>query len=106
MPGWNPSKLGESVLIIAIAFILGNLVDQIFSRIFKKHHKWLIVRIIAQILVIIGVVAFFETVDMKLIPKNITSNIFFITFFVGTQQRLLDTMAEIKLIPKLPPAGT
>ena len=101
MSQWNGWKVAESMGVIAIAFVLGNLIDQTFSKIFKKTKKNVIWRIVAQFMVIIGVIAFFETVDLKLLPKNITTNIFFITVFIGTQQSLLTSMGRVQFVPKM-----
>lgn len=95
---WSWNKAAQTLLVIAIAMILGNLIDQGFEN-HVDYKKRAVFFIFLQFLVIIAVVAALESIHLKHYPIPITSNIFFIAVFLGVQQNLWNQVSRIKVYP-------
>lgn len=97
---WTWKKTATNVGIIALALVLGNLIDQEFAG-HINYSKNAIFFIFLQFLVIIAVVAVLETIHLKKFPIPITSNVFFIGVFLSVQQNLWKQVSRIQFYPKL-----
>lgn len=95
---YDLKRLGADVASILVALIAGIVIDQIFEKHFvKKQH--ILPRILLQFSVIITIVIMFNIWDPPVLPKNITSNVFFMAVFLGVQQKLFAEIGRIQLYP-------
>lgn len=99
VPRWTWQRFARSALSIAVAIVLGLLVDEVFQWLFRDMYP--IWHIVLQFGVIIGVVALLSSVVPRLVSLDLVENIFFVSVFLGVQQHLMqETVARLDLIPR------
>jgi type III secretory pathway component EscS len=87
----------RSFAAIALALVLGLLIDQLFQSWFGFQQQTL--RIILQFATLVGVVILVEHLASNFLPFDLVSNVFFISVFLGVQQYLFQELKQVQLFP-------